>query len=444
MFRIGWIDGRYYLPLLCAVVVLLSLAYSFGYRIRPAVDARAYDTIAMNMLAGNGFREDLSVPLDRDWAILRAGPGYELFLAGLYWLFGHRYEPVWIAQALVRGVSTLLVYRLGREVFPIDGRRIGLVAAAIFGLSPDLVEISAMLMTETLYLLLTVLVAWLFLRRYNRCDGRGGDAVLGAAMGAAILTRPVIGLFLLPILYLYVARRQLLGAAVLLGCLAIVMLPWNIYTYQTYGQLIPTTLIGELNLWTGNMPGSIGGQATASEIPPTVYVRDYGMLGFKQQAVREFLAFALGQPLAFAQLSLVRAVRFFSLARPMGFWFYQTGLPQALFVASSALYIAFLFLTGFAGAALLARDPRPAARSLLLLLVLTPLPLLVTVVQSRYRFQIYPLLALTAACFLVWAFRARWASRRYWLPVGAALGLVTLVDLAASFRTVVERLGRFV
>ena len=89
---------------------LLSVGYAFHFRIEPAVDARAYDTIAQNIVSGNGYREDMQTDLAHDFAIARVGPLYEYFLAGIYEIFGHNYGPVWILQALLHALSAWLIY----------------------------------------------------------------------------------------------------------------------------------------------------------------------------------------------------------------------------------------------------------------------------------------------------------------------------------------------
>src|SRR3989344_3177683 len=96
---------------------LLSLSYSFYYRVPLYVDARAYDTIAQNVVNGLGYREDVSLPTKLDRAIVRVGPGYEFFLAGVYKIFGHHIEVVWVLQAILLAASVWLAFIISRLVF---------------------------------------------------------------------------------------------------------------------------------------------------------------------------------------------------------------------------------------------------------------------------------------------------------------------------------------
>ena len=94
---------------------LLSLVYSFYFKIAPVVDARVYDTIAVNILEGGAYKEDLSKSYEFDTAIIRVGPGYEFFLAGIYYLFGHHYEDH--ASSFTRPVRVIIVSNLSTPFF---------------------------------------------------------------------------------------------------------------------------------------------------------------------------------------------------------------------------------------------------------------------------------------------------------------------------------------
>src|SRR5688500_14041408 len=114
------------------LATLLSLAYSFGHRIELASDARVYDAIAANVVAGHGFTPDVSIDPASAEAIFCTCPGYPFFLTGIYWLFGHHVELVWAAQALLHGLSTLLVFLIAARLFRSEDARLPMVAAALY------------------------------------------------------------------------------------------------------------------------------------------------------------------------------------------------------------------------------------------------------------------------------------------------------------------------
>lgn len=418
------------------------LAFSFYFRIHPVVDAQAYDTIAMNIVQGFGFREDPSKDIVFDPAIIRAGPGYEFFLAGLYSIFGHHYEVVWVVQALLHVVSVWLVYSIARRLFVATDEKPALVAAFLFAFWPDLIEISAMLMTETLYLFFILLVLYLFVRAYEQPENKVLASILGTITGVAVLTRPTL-LFFVPIfLFFYGIRRQFVAIGCMLLGLIVTLAPWAIRNYLVYHQFILTTLIGEYNLWIGNRLGADGGQIASGFNPFTTLADSEGMVTAAAEASKQFKEFVWLHPFMFIQLCALRFIRYFSLIRPMGFWFYASGLKQTLIVGSSLVWIATVFLSGYAGMVRAAVERNPLWRYLVALAITAPLPLLLTVVQSRYRFQMYPFLVLFAGYAVsLWLEKGNrvWKEKAVWIPVGVLL-LITFVDLASNFTIVYERL----
>lgn len=419
-----------------------SLLYSFAYRIHPVVDAKAYDRIALNIISGNGFREQGSdVPILFDRSIQRAGPAYEYFLAGLYWMFGHHLEAVWIAQALLHALSAGLLWCIAKRLFEDWGDQIGAIAAAIFGLHPDLIEISAMLMTETLYLFFIALTIYLFVRVYERPHAHHYAILLGGTLALGVLSRPTVLLFLPVIAAYYLARRAFIPLLLCIVIFAALLSPWSFRNYRVYSQWIPTTLIGEYNIWIGNMLSADGGQLSGGHNPWDAYAASYGYGSIKQKAREEFRNFIDVHPLRFAELTAIRTIRYISLIRPMGFWFYQTGLPQLLFAASSGLAIAVLFVSGAAGIFLLVQQKKPLYYYMMVLAFTAPLPLIITVVQSRYRFQIYPFLALFSGYFIAyaWTHTGWWKQKSFLIPTGILLG-ATLIDLGMNIEKIMERI----
>ncbi len=444
---------------------LLPLIYSFYFRIHPVVDAQAYDVIAVNIVDGFGFREDSSLSYEWDNAIVRAGPGYEYFLAGVYKIFGHHYEVVWIIQALLHTVSVWLIYLIALRVFSnieLDEKKdirkrflamlgmtgegaknIALISAALFAFWPDLIEISAMLMTETLYLFFTVLTLFLFVKVYEDHKNICLALVSGLITGLAVLTRPPILLFIPIFLFLYIQKKSYKAGAVFLFAALAALSPWVIRNYLIYNQLIITTMIGEFNIWVGNTLQADGGQLADGYNPLREYVNENGFFGLKEKAGMEFKMFLLNHPFVFIKLTFLRFIRFFSLIRPMGFWFYQSGLGEGAVVFSSLVWIAGVFLAGFSGLVELLKKKKTIFYYLAVMAATSPLVLLPTVVQSRYRFQIYPFLVLFAGYMIYKSMQnKKWYKEKSLLYTFSFLILVSLLDFFINFGTVLDRLTR--
>jgi len=437
-----WRQNRV-LILILAGSFLASVVYSFHFRINPAVDARAYDNIAQNIVSGNGYREHLTGELANDFAIARVGPLYEYFLAGIYKIFGHSHGVVWFWQALLHSLSAWFVYLTALLVFVDNDKRkkIGLIAAVIFGFYPDLIEISAMLMTETLYLFLVCLMIYLFFLYLSK-GGNWRPALLGLSSGLATLARPPV-LFLIPVILFYFWRQKLWRPALLfLVVLILVFMPWTVRNYQVYGQFMPFGAAGQFNFWIGNYHGGSGEQE------PTVqhqqFLETHKAVDINSESMEQFKGFVFNYPAEFLKLTLLRMNKYISVIRPMGFWFYQKGLGQFLFIFSSAAASIILFVSGLGGAIKSFMEHKERFYYLLALTIATPLIIFITVVETRYRFQVYPLLSIFAGYFFTYLFSGRkWLLDKVLLLSIALIFTNGLIDLLLSFAKLKERLGLF-
>lgn len=421
---------------------LASLTYSFYFQIKPQVDAQAYDAIAQNIVAGNGYRSGLGGDITLDGSITRVGPLYEYFLAGIYNVFGHNYGPIWFFQALLHVLSAWLVYLTALLVFTQNDKKIkiALWATGIFAFYPDLIEISAMLLTETLYLFFICLFLYVFFYYFSRPDSWRLALVLGLIFGLAVLARPPV-LFLAPIVvfFFWIKKKWLLLALFLIS-MFFVFVPWTVRNYQIYKEIMPFGAAGNYNFWIGNWHGGDGEQSP--QLFHTDFVSTHGTKEINGESMRQFKLFLLEHPIEFLKLTTLRINKYFSIIRPMGFWFYQTGLGQFLFILSSAIASVILFIFGFSGAikAFMARDEK--LNYLLALTIITPLIIFITVVETRYRFQIYPLLSIFAGFCIVNFFKTKRFDKYFWLAV-AIVFTNGSVDFILSWDKFKERIMSF-
>lgn len=390
------------LPTSLWVIVLMgffvSLAYSFYFKIEPAVDARAYDTIAWNLVTGRGYAETPDVPRAEDYSIGRVGPGYELFLAAFFSTFGHSYPIVWFIQAILHAASGFLLFLIARKLFPGErGVLAGLIAAASFLFFVDIVELSAMLMTETLLLFFCILSVYLFVRFYEKPTPLNAF-YLGCASAAAAMTRPTLLLFVIMFIAFCLARRYLKQALVIAACFTILIGPWALRNYFIFHRVILTTAAGGYDLWVGNNPQADG------ELDPTQAIKDFSnshsIFETNAEGLRQVYAFIFRHPLTEARLLLLKTSIYFSSARPAAFWFHLHGTSRLLTVLFSSSFVFLLFSFGFAGLRFLWREGSYLYRWLILLAAAMPLSVIPIVVETRYRYALYPFLALFAGYFL--------------------------------------------
>lgn len=422
---------------------LASLIYSFYFQIKPVVDARAYDTTAQNIVNGIGFRENPEKDILHDYAIARVGPLYQYFLAGLYFVFGHNLGIVWLFQSLLHMLSAWLVYLIARQLFDDStySKTIALIAAGFLGFYPDLIEISAMLMTETLYLFLFCLTLYIFFRFFER-DDKFSVALLGLVFGLAVLARPPVLLILPLFIFYFFRRKEFMKIAILILMLILVFVPWTARNYLTYSKIMPFGAAGNFNFWIGNYHGGGGEQEPIKVHYDFVATRPVAEIN--GESMRQFISFLRNYPAEFIKLTFLRVNKYFSLIRPMGFWFYQYGLGQAIFIFSSALASVFLFIFALGGFWESIKQKDEKLLYLAAFTVLTPLLIFITVVETRYRFQIYPLLAIFSAFFAVKLFSSKnwWTNKILWSTF-IFLFFNTLIDLFLSLEKLKERFSQF-
>ena len=143
----------------------LGLRLLFCFLVYPRVAERlhwwhvddGHDLLAANLLEGNGFRFNDSVPPN-----LTNPPGYAFFLASIYRLTGIGLNEgwrIWIPQSLLDTATIALILLLSLRIF--GSRRAALVTGAIYAVYPQMIAYCArpfgeVLATFLLMLALTV------------------------------------------------------------------------------------------------------------------------------------------------------------------------------------------------------------------------------------------------------------------------------------------------
>ena len=144
-------------------------------------------------------------------------PGYPLFLAACQAIFGEWSLGVRLVQAVLGTLSVGLVYLLTQRLVQCSGacpttgfpsRTAPLVAAGLAAIDPYYVAISELLLSEALFVPLMLATLWGLAVLCGAGDDpdRAGEPIarqrdliaiaVGAANGAAVLTKPSFGLFL--------------------------------------------------------------------------------------------------------------------------------------------------------------------------------------------------------------------------------------------------------
>ena len=224
----------------------------------------SYRPLAISVLAGDGYQ------LAGDHArATKVAPGFPLYLAGIYKLFGAD-VPIWwlgVLNALMRAGVTLLVFLLAARAFgPLAGAAAGLIHA----LDPWEAFWTAFVLKESLAVLLSVLAVLLIVRALDRPTWLRGT-LAGLILAAASLTRfATLGLFPWTMLLLAVCGLRglvpgrsavRLAGAVTLGVL-VGIAPWVARNYLVMGRLTVHTR-AEFYFFVSNGPGAERGPDTS-------------------------------------------------------------------------------------------------------------------------------------------------------------------------------------
>lgn len=414
-----------------AVVVacVLSLAYAFYYQDRPRVDAKAYDAIAWNIAEGYGYVEhrSLAATPEIDDAIVRVGPGYQFFLAGIYALVGHHVWVVWVVQAALRALTVLLIACIALFVWP-ERPRAAHIVAWLFALSPDLIVVSGLLLTETLFLFL--LVGSVYASLYALRRGAHEVFVAGSLWALTILVRPTALFGLVIFLGFLLYERKVAKAALALFCLMLIVGPWSYAMSRRFDAFIFTTTAGGYDLWVGNNPQATGGFVKTPEMQALRQVTH--SVELDKRGKEEYIAYLLSQPVDFILLQMQKTAQYFSLARPTGFWIHLMARPFERFVTAgfSFLWTAVVMVGGMS--ALYAMMRRKMTKEELFVLgvaIVQPIAVIPIIVETRYRYALYPFLAL----FFGRGFDARDISR--WMVASAVVVFVIIagIDVAVHW-----------
>ncbi|KLR60060.1 Dolichyl-phosphate-mannose-protein mannosyltransferase [Actinobacteria bacterium IMCC26207] len=164
-------------------------------------------------------------------------PGFVVVLTILDWLGIDSPQGQRLVMCLLGTVSVAVIAFLGRRL---GGVRVGLIAAAIAALYPNMWINDGMLMVETVFILATA-VALLGCYRYVSRPNRVDVAVISLALTVAAMTRPeAILLFLLLPVPIVLGRREVAWKErvlqlVLASCIPILAFaPWVLYNQSRF------------------------------------------------------------------------------------------------------------------------------------------------------------------------------------------------------------------
>ena len=393
---------------------------------------------------------------ERDYTELRfmRPPLYTLFLAGIIYLGDSLLQQLRFVQALLSAATIPFVYLLTLEVarwfsVPAKAERAALIAAALSALSFTLAANATELLSETLFLFGLTVTLWLLLWALRQ--GSWIAALLaGLGVGALCLVRsvalPLLPLGLLWLLFGSRGRRILPSIAFVVMALLIIT-PWSVRNYTTYGGLILIDTTGAENLWLDNDP--MGREFVKAQL----YAMGDDRLARQQLASRRGIEVIIADPERFASKAWRELRSFFALeqsddmVRRPAIWV-SPGETWARLLLGDLNWLIIVLVGGYG----LVRTPWIIANMQRRPLLLTPsglmtlwalyvlLTALIFHVELRYRLPLYPVLLPYAGLSLAAALPLA-RLRTILLSLLVPLVCLTLMLLHAAYPVLAWQLG---
>lgn len=307
------------LRIIAADLVQLRVSRSGDGRVCLLPDAEYYWKLAQTIRDGEVFQivEWGDIP----HFALRT-PGYPLFLAACRAVLGDDPLGARLVQAVLGAACVWLAYRLTLATLGSDRRREALIAAAIAAVHPYFVVMSALLLSEALFVPLLLVYLWAMAALWDCEDVRGAIApalAAGLAAGAAVLVRPSCLLFFPAAtaawgFHRLATRRALrpaiVGSLVTAAAFAAVMAPWWARNARVYGAFVPTALWMGASLYDGLNPHATGASDMRFLAEPDVWPLDERDQDERLKA--RAIAFARENPGRAAWLAVVKLGRYWS------------------------------------------------------------------------------------------------------------------------------------
>ncbi len=376
----------------CAIVICMILGFiaRAGFAIYranlPLVgDGILYDQVAVSIVNGHGV-------VFKNLPLSDKAPGYSVFLAAIYTVFGHSFIYVYLIQgilsAIVCGATAALGYAVTRK------REVALLAGLFMALYPPLALADSEMFNDSpfgfLVFFLIVLVGWAVSSRKI-----WPWAIGGLVLGLAMYIRPTAVAFPLIFLVLTLWRRwpftkAILAVAILLTCTGLVLTPWAVRNQRLFGVFTPMPSQGgrvlycnwsAINMVSSDL-GSLPADVKEKVGDKTGYERDKI---FKKIAIKQIKS----NPSEFVVSCFMKIARQWTNL----FWSQSPSKSTLLFAAVNILLLA-LAVPGFWNRNI---DLLFRGYTLLFVLYVTFIAAVMSSAEPRYAYWTYPFLFVLAA-----------------------------------------------
>lgn len=416
-------------------LVRLGLLWLFAGQGLSIADERDYNSLAVSLVERQEFGY-----YPGKLASLRP-PLYPAFVAGIYTVFGlENYQAVRAVQCLLSLATTLLVYRLGIELF---SKQVGVCAAGFCSFYPSLLGFNQLLLTEVLFTFLFT-SSCLTVVKGIKNESPGWIALSGLLIGLSALTRSVMWLFPLVLgVYLIAAwrvpwGRRLTAVLAMLLAFCLTIAPWTIRNTRLHQTFTTIDVMGGRNLMMGNYEHTPMFRAwdaismQGEQYWFQVLSKDHPNLGRLTQGQLDKVAqkagvqFMRDHPRLTLKRAIVKFFNFWQLERELVAGAARGNFGNVSLSVLSAMTLlvfgsyATAFLSGLVGMFMTPATPRTCHWFLILAMAFVCGLHTLVFGHSRYHLPLIPLiLVYTAACATDW--RQVWQKKRTWQFLSATV-----------------------
>lgn len=197
-------------------------------------DSDAYNKLAYSLIT----RGDFYNPANQISAWVT--PGYPLFLAGIYIIFGYSFLAVIIVQTLLLTSSFILIFSLSRRLY---NQTVAYIVLAILLLSLRLIVYVPQVYTEILFIFFISVILFSYFKLIGNDKYSYAWSILtGFAMGFGFLVRPVIMPVLIIIPIFLLINHKSFRYIVICSLVAILIISiWLYRNYKVFNRLLIST-----------------------------------------------------------------------------------------------------------------------------------------------------------------------------------------------------------
>jgi len=223
-------------------IIIFNEVYQLDHNNVIDGDSTRYERPARSLIDTGNFYDYEPKDLNKT-EILRSPPGYPLFIASVYSVFGEARYAVIIAQILVSIFSVWLVYLIAAKLW---SKKVGLIAAALLVFEPLQMYYSQVMMSEVLLIPALLLFVLFSLHMMTNEKQRYKYALLmGLALAAGTMVRPINYYMIIPVIVGLSAFKSLIGfkPKELVSVLMLMVIPY-------------TLIIGAWHIRNGDLTGA--------------------------------------------------------------------------------------------------------------------------------------------------------------------------------------------